>query len=33
MISEYEKDYIKIPSAEANNFEMIKFASENLTML
>ncbi len=28
-ISKYEKDYIKIPSAEANNFEMIKFASEN----
>ena len=28
-ISKYEKDYIKIPSAEANNTEMVEFASEN----
>ena len=28
-ILEYEKDYIKIPSAEANNIELINFASEN----
>ena len=28
-ISEYEKDYIKIPSAEANNIELINFASKN----
>jgi N,N'-diacetyllegionaminate synthase len=28
-ISEYEKDYIKVPSAEANNIDLINFASEN----